>query len=124
MLLVKTYLGKSKIHRFGVFAGQSIRKGQRVWRFVEGYDRLYTPKQFAKLPKEAQDFIRVYGYRVDGEIILTVDHDRNINHSENANTDWDDGHIVATRDIPKGTEITNNYRLLDRVFCAAFLRKK
>ena len=124
MLLVKTYLGKSKIHGLGVFAGEFIAKGKKVWRFVEGYDLVYTPRQFARLPKPAKDFIRFYGYRVDGEILLTVDHDRNINHSENANTHWDDGHIVASRNIPKGAEITNDYRLLDPVFCAAFLRKK
>jgi SET domain-containing protein len=31
---------------------------------------------------------------------------------------------VARRDIAKGDEITNDYRLLDAAFCAAFLKKK
>ena len=39
MLLVKTRLGKSRIHGLGVFAAQPIRKGQPVWRFVEGFVR-------------------------------------------------------------------------------------
>jgi len=30
----------------------------------------------------------------------------------------------ATGDIPKGTELTNDYRLFDPVLCAAFLKKK
>jgi SET domain-containing protein len=124
MLLVKTYLGKSRIHGLGVFAGEFIRKGKKVWRFVDGFDRAYSPKEFSKLPKAARDYISFHGYRVDGEILLTVDHDHHMNQSNNANTDWHDGHIVAVRDIPKGTEITNDYRLFDPVLCAAFLQNK
>ena len=124
MLLVKTYLGKSRIHGLGVFAGEFIRKGTKIWRFVEGFDRVYSPREFARLPQEAKDFIRRYGYRADGEIMLTLDHDRHVNHSENSNIGYRNGHAVAVRDIPKGTEITNDYREFDPVFCAAFLKKK
>jgi uncharacterized protein len=124
MLLIKTYLDRSSIHGLGVFADDFIRKGTKVWRFVEGFDRAYSPRDFAKLPKPARDFIQHHGYRVDGEILLTVDNDHHINHAEDANTHWSNGHIVASRDIPKGTEITNSYRLFDTAFCAAFLKKK
>ncbi len=124
MLLVRTYLDKSSIHGLGVFAGEHIRKGAKVWRFVEGFDRAFSPQQFAKLPKPARDFLFRYSYRVDGEILFTVDNDRHINHSDRANTCWRNGHIVASRSIPKGTEITNNYRLFDSVLCAAFLKRK
>src|SRR5690242_4303046 len=124
MLLVKTYLDKSSIHGLGVFAGEYIRKGAKVWRFVEGFDRVWSPAEFAKLPKPARDFISHHGYRVDGEILLTADHDHHMNHSERSNTRWHNGHIVATRDIAKGEEITNDYRILDSAFCAAFLKKK
>jgi uncharacterized protein len=124
MLLVRTYLDKSPIHGLGVYAGEFIRKGARVWRFVESFDRVYSPQEFAKLPKPARDYIRNYGYRVDGEVLLTIDHDHHMNHSEDANTHWRNGHIVASRDIRKGEEITNNYRLFDAAFCAAFLKPK
>jgi SET domain-containing protein len=124
MLLVKTYLDKSAIHGLGVFAGHAIRKGTKVWRFVEGFDRVYSPTEFAKLPKPARDYIWNYGYRVDGEILLTSDHDHHMNHSDNANTHWRNGHIVARRTIRKGEEITNNYREFDAGFCAAFLGKR
>ncbi|MGC2046872.1 MAG: SET domain-containing protein, partial [Pseudolabrys sp.] len=118
MLLVKTYLDRSAIHGLGVFAGHTIRKGTKVWRFVDGFDRVYSPTQFAKLPKPARDYIWNYGYRVDGEILLTSDHDHHMNHSDNANTHWRNGHIVARRTIRKGEEITNNYREFDAGFCA------
>ena len=52
MLLVKTYLDKSPIHGIGVFAAERIPKGTKIWRFVDGFDRCYTPKQFARLPKQ------------------------------------------------------------------------
>jgi SET domain-containing protein len=124
MLLVRTYLDSSAIHGFGVFADEFIRKGTKVWRFVDGFDRAYSPKEFARLPKAAKNYIQVHGYRVDGEILLTADHDHHMNHSEHANTHWENGHIVASRNIPKGAEITNNYRLFDKALCASFLKKK
>ena len=49
MLLVKTYLDKSPIHGIGVFAGETIRKDAKIWRFVYGFDRFYTRKRLAKL---------------------------------------------------------------------------
>jgi uncharacterized protein len=124
MLLVKTYLDKSAIHGIGVFAGQSIRKGTKIWRFVEGFDRCYTPRQFARLPKPARDFIRRYGYSADGEILLTADHDCHMNHSEKPNTYWKNGYTIALRDIRKGAEITGSYRIFDLAFCAAFLKRE
>ena len=123
MLLVKTYLGKSKIHGLGVFADEFIRKGTKIWRFVEDFDRCYTPKQFARLPKAAREFIRYHGYRVDGEILLTIDNDRHMNHSENANTYLHNGYAIARHNIRKGEEITNDYREFDAAFCAWFLKK-
>ena len=124
MLLVKTYLDKSTIHGLGVFAGQFIRKDTKIWRFVEGFDRFYSPKEFARLPQPARDFIKFHGYRVDGEILLTVDHDRHMNHSDEPNTYLKSGYAIARRSIRKGEEITNDYREFDAALCAAFLRKK
>ncbi|MGB7256740.1 MAG: SET domain-containing protein [Pseudolabrys sp.] len=124
MLLVKTYLDKSAIHGLGVFAGEFIRKGTKIWRWVEGFDRAYTPKQFARLPKPARDYIRHHGYRADGEILIGMDHDHHMNHSADANTFWKNGYVIACRDIRKGAEITNDYREFDAAFCAAFLKKK
>lgn len=124
MLLVKTYLDKSPIHGLGVFAGEFIRKGTKIWRFVEGFDRCYTSKQFAKLPKPARDFLQNYGYRVDGEVLFTVDNDRHMNHSDKPNTYLHNGYVIARCNIRKGVEITNDYREFDAALCAAFLKKK
>src|SRR5476649_722806 len=82
MLLVKTYVDKSKVHGLGVFAGQSIRKGAKIWRFVYGFDRFYTRKRLAKLPKQARDHINLHGYQWKNEILLSMDYDTFMNHSE------------------------------------------
>lgn len=124
MLLVKTYLDKSKIHGIGVFAAERIPKGTKIWRFVEGYDRAWSPKQFKKLPKAARDYLKDYAYNADGEILFTVDNDHYINHSERANTRWVNGFVIALVNIPKGGEILNDYREFDPGLCAAFLDKK
>ncbi len=124
MLLVKTYLDKSPIHGIGVFAAERIKKGTKIWRFVEGFDRCYTPKQFARLPKLARDFLKSNAYRVDGEILFTVDDDHYINHSDRPNTYLHNGYTIAAGDIPKGHEITNDYREFDPALCAAFLNPK
>ena len=121
---MKTYLSQSDIHGLGVFAGEFIPKGARVWRFVKGFDQTFSQSEFAKLPKQARDYIKFHGYVVDGKILFTVDNDHHMNHSDDANTRWHNGHIVAARDIRKGDEITNDYGLFDAEFCAAFLAKK
>lgn len=124
MLLVKTYLDKSRRHGLGVFAGQFIRKGTKIWRFVEGFDHFYTLKQFAKLPKPARDYIRWHGFRWEDEILFSADHDSHMNHSEDPNTFLHNGYAVARRNICKGEEITNDYREFGPGYCAAFLTKK
>jgi len=124
MLLVKTYLAKSAIHGLGVFAAERIAKGTKIWRFVEGFDQFYSPKQFAKLPKPAREFIKMYGYRVDGEVLFPGDYDRHINHSDHPNTYLHNGYAIARCTIPKNEEITNDYREFDAALCAAFLKKR
>jgi SET domain-containing protein len=124
MLLVKTYLDKSKVHGLGVFAGQNIRKGAKIWRFVYGFDRFYTRKRLAKLPKAARDFINLHGYQWKNEILLSMDYDTFMNHSESPNTDFHNGFVIARNNIRKGDEITNDYRAFEAAFCAAFLKKK
>ena len=123
MLLVKTYLDKSHIHGIGVFAGQSIRKGTKIWRFVFGFDRYYTRARFAKLPKAARDYIRLHGYQWKNEILLSMDYDTFMNHSEKPNTYLHNGYVIARANIRKGEEITNDYRAFEAAFCAAFLKK-
>ena len=61
---------------------------------------------------------------MDGEILFTVDNDHYINHSDDPNTYLHNGYAIAKVDIPKGREITNDYREFDPALCAAFLKAK
>ena len=72
MLLVKTFLDRSKIHGLGVFAGEYLAKGTKIWRFVDGYDRCWTPKQFAKLPKAARDYLKTVRDGFDKQSMKTT----------------------------------------------------
>ena len=123
MLLVKTYLDKSRIHGIGVFADQFIRRDQKIWRFVFGFDRFYTRKKLARLPKAARNYINLHGYQWKNEILLSMDYDTFMNHSENPNTYYHNGFVLARRNIRKGAEITNDYRAFEAAFCASFLKK-
>jgi SET domain-containing protein len=124
MLLVKTYIDKSPIHGLGVFAGETIPKDTKIWRFVFGFDRYYNRRTLAKLPKQAKDYIKLHGYQWGNEILLSMDYDGFMNHSDDANTYFHNGYVIARCTIPKGTEITNDYRAFEAAFCAAFLKKK
>ena len=124
MLLVKTYLDKSAIHGIGVFAAETIRKDTKIWRFAIGFDRFYSRRQLAKLPKAAKEFIKFHGYKWGSEVLLSMDNDSYMNHSDAANTYFKGGYVIARCNIRKGTEITNDYRAFDAAYCAAFLKKK
>lgn len=124
MLLIKTYLDKSPIHGIGVFAAEAIRKDARIWRFVVGFDRYYSKKQVTKLPKAARDHIKLHGYQWKNEILLSMDYDTFMNHSDDPNTYFQNGYVLARRTIRKGDEITNDYRAFEAAFCAAFLKNK
>ena len=63
----------------------------------------------AKLPKEAREFIKLHGYQWKNEILLSMDYDTFMNHSESPNTYYKNGFVLARGSIRKGEEITNDY---------------
>jgi len=115
MYCVKTYVDKSPIHGLGVFAGEDIAKGTKVWEFVDGFDRTISEEDVLKLPQQAQDYLDTYAYMADGKFCLCGDHGIYTNHSETPNSGSDNGsdYQVALRNIKKGEEITSDYREFD-----------
>lgn len=113
MMLVKNYLGLSDIHGIGLFAGEPIKKGQRIWEFMPGLD-VELPESALNSPVGSiRSYLQRYTYphhRDEGKIILDGDHGRFMNHSESPNTDFRTPSVgIATQDIPEGAEITCNY---------------
>lgn len=114
MLLVSTSIGPSKIHGFGCFTEEKIRKGQLVWIFSERIDVRIPVSEFVRFPKPIRDFLRIYGYEEMYEgsrtIVLCGDHARHMNHSEEPNLiDGEDDTNIAARGIEAGEELTCNY---------------
>ena len=73
----------------------------KIWRFVYGFDRYYTRKRLAKLPKAARDYIKLHGYQWKNEILLSMDYDTFMNHSENPNTYYRNGFVLARSNNPQ-----------------------
>lgn len=121
MLLVPTRLGASPIEGIGLFAAGPIAKGTVTWRFIVGYDQLFTREQIDALPEPARgELLRyVYLHESTGRYVFCLDNARFMNHTTMPNTtginipDQPYGYDVATRDIAAGEELTCDYREFD-----------
>ena len=106
MLKVRTYLKEVQGKGIGLFAGEFIPKGVLVSKF-EYPDIVIDETKTHGLTK---DFINVYTYEKNGNILLDADNSRFINHSESPNLDYDERmELYANRDILEHEELTCNY---------------
>ncbi|HEY8276479.1 MAG TPA: SET domain-containing protein [Methyloceanibacter sp.] len=120
MMLVRSYAAASAIEGLGVFAGEFIPKGTKLWGLDPKFDLFITPEEYEALAPHMQDFVDCYSYphlELPGIIIVDCDHGKFMNHNESPNTDFtvfDVGFAVV--DIAKGDEITCNYFEFDPSF--------
>lgn len=117
MMMVGTELRQSEIHGIGIFLTEPVSKGDLIWRFDSRLDRVYSNEEIASLPAGAQEFLRTYSTWHDGVQlwVLCGDNGRHFNHSDSPNTVSDGaafGTDVAAADLPVGTELTSDYRLI------------
>jgi len=116
MLLVKAWVGVSKIHGFGLIAHEFIPRGTIVWRLVPGFDVVLTDEELLRLPTPIQEHVLYYGF-FDSTLkkhILCADDDRFSNHSDDANTELYGDYSIAIRDIHEGEEMTEDYKGLGK----------
>lgn len=120
MMLIRTRVAPSTIHGMGLFTQEPVLKGTPVWRFEPGFDRDFSPEQFATLPVLAREHTRWFSYvsQADGHRILSGDHSCFMNHAAAPNTgapaDSQPPIItVALRDLAAGEEITCDYFAFD-----------
>jgi uncharacterized protein len=111
MLLIRAKAGPSQIHGLGLIAQEFIPAGTILWRFQEGFDVKIPEAKLAEWSEAAREAIDYYAYfhEASRTYILSSDDDRFTNHSEHPNTMAMEDHMVATRDIQAGEEITSNY---------------
>jgi uncharacterized protein len=83
-----------------------------VWRFHPPFDQILSQCDVAGLPKAARDYLETYAYRcldLGGRLVLSGDHARFLNHSDDPNTEERPFVSIARRPIVPGDEITCNY---------------
>ena len=117
MFLIRTRVGPSKIHGNGVFACESVDAGTLIWRFEPLFDREIAETELRGMPAAFREYIDMYAYRsseLEGRLILSCDHAKFLNHSDDPNTSEVPRGSVASRDIKVGDEITCDYN----AFCS------
>jgi hypothetical protein len=123
MFIVSTYVAPSGIHGMGCFAGEDLKIGQPIWRFARGLDLVIPFEVIAESPKAFREYLDMYAYispQVEGGMVLSCDHAKFLNHSEEANTIIDGETTFARSDIAKGTELTCDYRICCADFSGEF----
>jgi SET domain-containing protein len=113
MIIVPTYLNKSEIHGFGVFAKTFIPQGAKVWEFHPTFDITFTEEQFESLPPATRAEIEVHLYQPEpgGLLYYESTMGKYMNHCREPNVDFSEvGAGWATRDIQPGEELTCDYR--------------
>jgi hypothetical protein len=113
MLLVPTYVAPSSIQGLGLFAAKAIAAGEELWRFEPGIDVVIPFERIEGLPPAFRAFLDRYAYAshdVPGGVVVSCDHAKFMNHSEDPNTELRPFVTVARRSIAAGEEITCDYR--------------
>lgn len=116
MIKVKTYLEKSKIHGFGLFAKEKIKAGSLVYKPSPGLDIKIKIKDFKKLDKYSKEQIKHYGFLTKDKkfYLLAFDNIRFCNHSISKNnigiSNKNNYGIYAKRNINKGEELLQDFR--------------
>lgn len=115
MFLVSTYVARSATHGFGVFAGEPIPAGTRIWEFTPDVDLRLAPAVLEAVPDPLRAKLRMYCYQEpDGTLVLCGDNAKFMNHSFEPNCDDVEGpYTITKRDIAQGEELTCDYRLFD-----------
>lgn len=94
----------------GIFATQDIPRGSITW-VRDTFDQVFSPEAVRALGGQHARILDHFGYRDGrGNTILCWDHARYMNHScasTNLSPGWD--FEIAVRDIPAGSEMTDDY---------------
>jgi len=109
MLLIKTFIDKSKIHGIGLFANEFIQKG----KIIAKINKLDIKVPLVKVKEDYVELFNFYSSLWGGVYQTYFDDMKFMNHSESNNClDIENGMTIAIKDINKGDELTCDYRLI------------
>lgn len=115
MIHIKYKLDTSPRHGIGLFSDQDISNGELIYTPSPFLDVNLTQEQFDSLDEKEKQEMRWWGFFDEPSQKWHVDFDVThfINHSYDGTVTQDpehtDAYLVATRDIKKGEELTQNY---------------
>ena len=113
MLLIDTYLDKSKIHVIGVFAKENVKKGEQIKEERPEFEIEFNQENLPRMPLSLAKFIDTHSYErtLSSKIlVMGIDNEKYLNHSTDPSVN-DDG--IALKNISIGDEITINYNDFD-----------
>ncbi len=112
VLLVRTVVAPSRIQGLGLFAAEDVPAGAPVWEYAPGLDQLIPVERIPTLPPAFQDYLARYAYptpEFPGFVVLSCDHAKFMNHSDDPAIESRGQASYARRAIPAGEEITCDY---------------
>lgn len=116
MIVVKTKLDKSLISGIGLFADQSILKGDLIWKMTSISVFKISLAKYKELSQIEKNFIiekDYYWLDEHGNYLIPIDDSRFVNHSNDPNiVESDENLCVASRNIKPNEELTIDYKTL------------
>jgi SET domain-containing protein len=97
------FVKKSRIEGKGVFASRAYKKGEIVLHWDINHP--LTDEEYNKLTEKEKGYVSF----IDGKYIVMQEPEKFVNHSCSPNTTAKGFCDIATKDIEKGEEITEDY---------------
>lgn len=119
MLLIRTSVGRSRFGGLGLFTAEDVPARTIVWQKHPLNPLTFSEEELQALPRQGRELVLFYGFMDydTGRYQLDIDNARFMNHDEYPNVFSSRNGIdmLSRVDMPKGTEITINYRRVDKM---------
>ena len=119
MLLIRTSVGRSQFGGLGLFTAEDVPARTIVWQKHPLNPLTFSEEELQALPRQARETVLFYGFMdyETGRYQLDIDNARFMNHEEFPNifSSRNGRDMLARVDLPKGTELTINYRRVDKM---------
>lgn len=119
MTEIRCKMASSPLHGVGVFALRDVRKGERLYIVPGSLDRIFYTVSWANLtklfPEQRALILDRWPSIINGSYFLHPNDEvwlaSWINHQDDFN--YDQASDMAVKDIKRGEEITESYRIMD-----------